>query len=121
MQMSLKNTWKMVLMMSSAEKICLRCGKQLPAYCSPTKKYCDACAKERNRELTRERMRRECAKRIRVERVKQDSSDRMYCIKCEYASDNVSCNLCDYLLITGKPRGCKYGVGCTERVLSHSF
>lgn len=38
--------------------ICLRCGKTLPNECSLARKYCDACGKERNRELTRERLRK---------------------------------------------------------------
>lgn len=44
--------------------ICLRCGGKLPDDCCPTKKYCDACAAERNWELTRERQRK-AVKRMR--------------------------------------------------------
>lgn len=36
------------------------------------------------------------------------------CKKCVYRSDKIHLNACDYILITGKPRGCAGGKDCTK-------
>ena len=98
--------------------ICLRCGKTLPNECSLARKYCDACAKERNRELTRERLRKGYDRKVAEDRLKQSAKDRAYCRVCVYyGSEEYGHNLCDYMLTTGKRRGCHYGVGCDRRVV----
>ena len=47
-------------------------------------------------------------------------NDRLWCRKCIYRArtghDHDRPWLCEYVLITGKPRGCKAGEGCEKRV-----
>ena len=40
--------------------------------------------------------------------------DQEYCRRCVYRKDMGMIKVCDYLLITGHPRGCPPGVGCTK-------
>lgn len=46
-------------------------------------------------------------------------NDRLWCRKCIYRArtghDHDCPWLCEYVLITGKPRGCKAGEGCEKR------
>ena len=46
--------------------------------------------------------------------------DRLWCRKCIYRGrtghDSDRPWLCEYVLVTGKPRGCKAGEGCEKRV-----
>ena len=103
---------------TEAPATCLICGKLLPKGCSQSRRYCDACAAERNREQTRERMRKLNARRYIVLQEKQETKDRRFCRECRYyGSESYGRNLCDYLLQTGHMRGCPYGVGCTKRVI----
>ena len=105
-------------MRSSVVMTCLRCGGPLPTLCSPSRKYCDVCQKERNRELTRERLRKGHERKIAEDRQKQAYKDRMYCRKCVYyGSEEYGHDLCDYMLETGRRRGCHYGEGC-ERIVA---
>ena len=102
-----------------SERICLRCGGPLPEVCSPSRKYCDECAAERNRELTRERLERARQKAYILRQQKQESKDRAYCKVCVYyGSEEYGGNLCDYLLRTGRRRGCRYGEGCKRREIA---
>ena len=41
--------------------------------------------------------------------------DLEYCRRCVYRKDMGMIKVCDYLLITGHPRGCPPGVGCTKK------
>lgn len=96
--------------------ICLRCGQALPDGSSQSRRYCDVCAAERNRELTRERLRKGYERKRAEDLEKKERKDRAYCRKCEYyGSESYGGNLCDYLLRTGHRRGCKAGVGCIRR------
>lgn len=97
--------------------ICLRCGGKLPEGCALTRKYCTACAAERNRELTRERTRKAHHRSVVALQTKQAAEDRAYCKKCVYyGSEEYGNNLCDYILKVGHRRGCPIGVGCVCRV-----
>lgn len=97
-------------------RICLRCGSELPATCSISRKYCDACGKQRNIELTIRRKQTAKAYYEKQRAEKQDAADREYCKPCTYyGSEEYGGNLCDYLLKTGHRRGCKAGVGCNMR------
>lgn len=98
-------------------RICLRCGTELPITSGQSRKYCDACAAERNRELTRERLAKAREKAAKVKREKQEAKDRAYCKPCIYRASSYGENLCDYILIEKKPRGCKAGEGCNQRTL----
>lgn len=96
--------------------ICLRCGGTLPEGSGQSRKYCDACGKARNIELTIERQQKAAKKQKTVAEEKQEIADRRYCRSCKfYGSENYGRNLCDFLLITGRRRGCKCGVGCERR------
>lgn len=97
------------------EKICLRCGNELPITCGPSRKYCDACAAARNRELTRERQKKAVKLMREAKAEKQSAKDRAYCKPCVYAAAGYGEHLCDYILRTGHRRGCKAGVGCRKR------
>lgn len=46
-------------------------------------------------------------------------ADRLFCRPCVYASPptEAHANLCDYILQTGKPRGCPPGEGCKRRIV----
>lgn len=46
-----------------------------------------------------------------------DPKDRAYCKHCAYSAGGWARydHLCMYILMTGKRRGCKPGVGCTRR------
>lgn len=101
--------------------ICLRCGNPLPDGCALTKKYCDVCAAERNRELTRQRQKKAVKRMIEVNAERNYNADREYCKPCIYCGvGEYSSNLCDYILDTGHIRGCKYGVGCEKRILKEA-
>jgi len=45
--------------------------------------------------------------------------DRMYCRNCIYRAHGAHGGdqpwLCEHILITGKPRGCRAGAGCGKR------
>lgn len=98
-------------------RTCLRCGMPLPEGCSQSRRYCDACGKARNIELTIERQQKAAQRQKTVAEEKQEAADRRYCRQCQfYGSENYGRNLCDYMLRTGKRRGCHYGVGCGRRV-----
>ena len=97
-------------------RTCLMCGKDLPELCSQSRKYCDACAAERNRELTRKRQQRETRKQIDSDAERQHKANVKYCHDCIYCgSEMYGRELCNYILMTGHRRGCKYGVGCEKR------
>ena len=99
-------------------RTCLRCGMPLPKECSQSRRYCDACGKARNIELTIERQQKAAQRKKTVAEEKQEVADRRYCRQCRfYSSENYGRNLCDYFLRTGKRRGCKWGVGCDRRLL----
>lgn len=98
--------------------ICLRCGNALPDGCYLTKKYCDKCVADRNRERARERKKKAVQRMIEAKAEKNYNADREYCKSCvHYGTGEYSSNLCDYILDTGHRRGCKAGVGCAERVM----
>lgn len=52
---------------------------------------------------------------MRRQATKQETLDRKYCKECRYHSGEYGENLCDYILHTGKRRGCKAGEGCERR------
>lgn len=99
-----------------AGRTCLRCGKELPADCSISRRFCVECGKERNREMTRARQQKAQERANAEEAARKEKEDRAYCKPCEYygTNDYVN-NLCDYLLRTGHARGCKAGVGCRRK------
>ena len=102
------------------DNVCLRCGGTLPENAAPSRLYCNECAKERNRELSRERAARAREKAYAIHLNKQNTKDRNYCKKCVYyGSEEYGGNLCDYMLRTGHRRGCKAGEGCTKREAVH--
>ncbi len=100
---------------TEAPATCLICGKLLPAGSSYSRRYCDACGRERNRELTRLRAKGMAERAAEAAAEKRGAKDRAYCKQCVYANRHDSINLCNYILITGKMRGCKAGVGCERR------
>ena len=101
--------------------ICLRCGGKLPDGCALTKKYCDVCAAERNRELTRQRQKKAVKRMLEVNAERNYNADLEYCKPCIYrGSVEYGNNLCDYILYTGHRRGCKAGVGCVKREVAES-
>lgn len=101
--------------------ICLRCGGELPKGCASTRKYCNECQRLCNLQLAR-------ARKIKAERrqateceITEEEANRKYCKPCIYCGiGEYSANLCDYILDTGHRRGCKYGVGCTKRILKEA-
>ena len=102
--------------MNVDQRTCLQCGQPLPEGSSCSRRYCDECGKKRNSEMTlarqreRERVQREAAE------IRQAAANRLYCRKCIYAhTGKYPTHLCDYILIMGKHRKCKPGIGCTER------
>lgn len=46
-------------------------------------------------------------------------ADKLFCKPCIYRSRYTGAhdNLCDFILRTGKPRGCPPGVGCRKRII----
>ena len=102
----------------SDHRICLRCGNELPPASGLSRKYCDECAAERNRELTRERRRKAVKRMQEVNAERHRNADREFCKRCVYyGSEEYGHNLCDFMLTTGQRRGCHYGVGCTHRII----
>ena len=109
-------------MRSSVVMTCLRCGGPLPDGCGQSRRYCEECAKERNREKTRERrlakLRAGYERMVAEQKASQAKLDREYCKPCQYyGSEEYGHNLCDYMLVTGHRRGCHYGTGCERRVI----
>ena len=50
--------------------------------------------------------------------MRQETKDRAYCRQCiYYGSEEYGNNLCDFMLRTGKQRGCRYGEGCEKRIM----
>lgn len=104
--------------MNVDQRTCLKCGQPLPEGSSCSRRYCDACGRQRNIELTRARQRKAAKRAYEVRMAKQESKDRAWCRKCLYhGSENYCLNLCDYLLLTGHRRGCRAGEGCNQRRL----
>ena len=94
-------------------RTCLRCGGDLPAWASPSVSYCVACRKK----IHNEALARQYAEWVKRQANKQETRDRAYCKDCRYHSGTYGENLCDYILSTGKRRGCKAGEGCERRVI----
>ena len=46
-------------------------------------------------------------------------ADKRFCRPCIYRGNHTDAykNLCDYILCTGKPRGCGPGVRCRKRII----
>lgn len=97
------------------ERSCLRCGNALPEDSYKSRRYCPACAEEinleRSRLKTRKRQKEAAEKKIREKEV----SDRKYCKPCIYSGRQDGWNLCDYILVEGKRRGCPAGTGCVQK------
>lgn len=109
---------------------CQICGKELPIGSSASRKYCQQCSKQHNIELTKLRQQRFSQKRseARAEQavIQQPvrelrEEDKAYCSKCVYKGRCSEDYLCDYLVMTGKRRGCKAGKGCKKRKLIPSI
>lgn len=100
---------------TEAPATCLICGQLLPKGCSQSRRYCDACGRERNRELTRLRAKGMAERAAEAAAEKRGAKERAYCRPCVYANHHDGVNLCDYILKTGHRRGCKAGVGCERR------
>jgi hypothetical protein len=99
-----------------SSRTCLKCGGPLPEGCSASKQYCDECARKRNIELTMRRQEQARKMRVALAMQRQENADRAWCRKCiYYGNENTAYNLCDYMLKTGKRRGCHYGNGCEKR------
>lgn len=108
-------------------RTCKICGEPLPADSAASRKYCIKCSKERSVEQQRERSERHHRKRTQERRQKAQiqeqkreklmlsSADKKYCQKCIYVGSFSMQQLCNFMLIEGRRRGCKAGVGCTER------
>lgn len=92
-------------------RTCLRCGCELPTWCSPSVSYCVDCRQK----IRNERLARQYAEYLKRQETKQETLDRKYCKPCEYHSGEYGENLCDYILHTGRRRGCKAGEGCEKR------
>ena len=109
---------------------CQICGKELPIGSSAARKYCQPCSKQHNIELTKLRQQRFSQKRseARAEQavIQQQvrelrEEDKAYCAMCVYKGRCSEDYLCDYLVVTGKRRGCKAGKGCKKRKLIPSI
>ena len=95
---------------------CLRCGQPLPEGSSRSRRFCPECGRLRNIEMTQARQQAAARKREEKREFDQAFADRAYCKPCDYyGSEDYGKNLCDYILKTGHRRGCKAGVGCTQR------
>jgi len=92
-------------------RTCLRCGGDLPAWCSPSVSYCPECRKLIHNEV----MKKQYAEWLKRQENKQEARDRAYCSVCIYHGGEYGNNLCDYILHTGKMRGCPPGDGCERR------
>ncbi len=92
-------------------RTCLRCGGDLPAWCSPSVSYCPECRQR----IHNEKLAKSYTEWIKRQANKQETRDRAYCKPCRYHSGTYGENLCDYILHTGKRRGCKAGEGCERR------
>jgi predicted RNA-binding Zn-ribbon protein involved in translation (DUF1610 family) len=100
-------------------RTCLRCGNTLPAGSSLSRKYCPECGRLRNIELTQARQQAAARKREEKQKTDQAYADREYCKICDYyGSEEYGGNLCDYMLRTGRRRGCKAGEGCERRAIA---
>lgn len=102
---------------TEAPATCLICGKLLPAGSSYSRRYCDECGRERNRELTLLRAKSMSERAAEAAAEKQSAKDRAWCRRCIYANTHDHVHLCNYILITHKMRGCHYGVGCERRTV----
>lgn len=107
-------------------RLCQICGKELPTESSASRKYCQPCSKQHEAELAKIRQIRNNQKRaerraekpmIQKPRRTLLPEDRAFCIKCIYAGRQAEEYLCDYMLLTGKRRGCAPGKGCKKRII----
>ena len=108
-------------------KFCKICGKQLPEGSAAARKYCAECGKQHNIELTRIRQERRRKKSAEMREKNSQSEqkptrmpteqDRAYCRRCIYYGSYTEGYLCNHILMTGKPRGCRAGKGCEKRIL----
>lgn len=99
-------------------RICLCCGLPLPEGCSQSRKYCAECWKKKNHELSIKRINAAKAYHEKCKAEDQQQKDKEFCSKCFYRGWGAYFeNLCDYLILTGTPRGCKAGDGCNKRMI----
>ena len=102
-------------------RMCAICGGALPAGSAASRKYCPDCkplaeAKWRERNIERNRRRRERERMAKKTRAEFTQRDRDYCSKCVYGGPQGE-YLCGYMLATGKRRGCDAGYRCGRRVI----
>lgn len=101
---------------ASIYKTCLRCGRDLEPGSCISKRYCANCSAEMAAELKARREQEKAKKAATAAALVQAARDRAYCRDCVYSGmSEYSVNLCDYLLKTGKQRGCKAGEGCPKQ------
>ena len=108
------------------ERKCQMCGAVFPEGTPASRKYCYDCwtirhkeadlrCREKRREKAKEKA--EAAKKNSPERT-STKANRAYCGKCFYHGFIREGNMtCDYILLTGHRRGCKFGAGCEKRSL----
>ena len=104
-------------------KNCVICGAQFPPGTAPTKKYCADCAKKqilestrRSREKQRERYEELKAVKAKIPKPAGNKKNRAWCSTCIYRGGlRDGTFTCDYILHTGKRRGCKPGYGCERK------
>lgn len=109
---------------------CQICGKELPVGSAASRKYCPACSKQHNLDLTKLRQKKFTQKRS-DERAKQAEikqpvrtlrdEDKAYCAICVYTGRFSEDYLCNYLAMEGHRRGCRAGKGCKKRKLIPSI
>lgn len=113
--------------MANAKKIdkyCEDCGVLL-VNVAPTRKYCYACVKERQREYQRHYKKEKREKGEQIAKKPQApnlNQNKKYCKDCAYwggAYINNAC--CNYIFVEGHSRPCPPGKGCTERVRGKKF
>lgn len=105
---------------------CAICGKPFPEGTVATRKYCIECG-EAHTELLRIGQRERARKRreaLAAQNQKQPQKkneiteeDRLFCAPCIFSEKHSKEHLCNFNWITCQTRGCKFGVGCTQRIL----
>lgn len=103
---------------------CVMCGEPFPPGTFASRKYCYEChliriqqrkAEQRERDRVRKEQEKLKPKPAYIQSGAVNKTDEAYCKGCFYHNTHSDAYLCNYILRTGRKRGCPAGVGCTER------
>lgn len=103
---------------------CVICGKPFSEGTAASRKYCRECGEAHaellrlsQRERAKIRRAQETSNQPKPQNAEISEEDRLFCAPCIFSEKHSKEHLCNFNWITCQMRGCKFGVGCTQRIL----